>query len=273
MIRKAMMIAAGFACVYLSLIAALYLAQRSMVFVPDRARPDRVAGGVPEMAVVEARTSDGLALRGWFMPPPEDSAKPVLVYFHGNAGNIESRGATIRPWIEDGYGVLLAEYRGYGGNPGLPSEEGLYADAQGWIDWLAGHGILEGRLILYGESLGTGVAIEMALRHPGVRALVLQSGYTSLPDVARRTYFYVPVGLLMKDRFENLEKISSVRVPVLILHGARDDMIPVDQARQVYAAALEPKKIVIFPEGGHNDIPPGMRKAAVDGFVSALSPL
>lgn len=271
MIRKAMMIAAGFACVYLSLIAALYLAQRSMVFVPDRARPNRIAGNVPEMTVVEVKTPDGLTLQGWFSPPPEDSVKPVLVYFHGNAGNIESRGPTVRPWIDDGYGVLLTEYRGYGGNPGTPSEEGLYADGQGWLDWLTEHGIPESRLILYGESLGTGVATEMALRHPGVRALVLQSGYTALPDVARKTYFYVPVDLLMRDRFENLKKIPSVRAPVLVLHGARDSTIPADQARQIYAAAAEPKKLVIFPEGEHNDIPPVDRKAAVDGFLETLS--
>lgn len=255
---------------YLALVGALYMAQRSMVFVPDRNRPDPVAGGVPDMTVVEVKTQDGLTLRGWFSPPPEDSTKPVLVYFHGNAGNIESRGPVARQWIDDGYGVLLSEYRGYGGNPGHPSEEGFYEDARAWLRWLSERGLSDDRWILYGESLGSGVATQMALEYPGVKVLVLQSGYTSLPDVARKTYFFVPVDLLMKDHFENLRKIPQVKAPILILHGARDSTIPVDHAQRLYAAAPDPRKMEIFQDRDHSDIPAASCKAAVEGFLSSL---
>ncbi|HRC27668.1 MAG TPA: alpha/beta fold hydrolase, partial [Alphaproteobacteria bacterium] len=222
------------------------------------------------MEGVEVKTDDGLALEGWFFPPPEDSAKPVLVYFHGNAGSIQNRGPVVRPWMEDGYGVLLVEYRGYGGNPGSPSEEGLYEDARAWLGWLAGHGIADGRVIVYGESLGSGVAVQMAMEHPGLLAVVLQSAYTSLPDVARLSYPYVPVNLLMKDRFETLDKIGSLNVPVLLLHGARDPLIPVAQANALYEAAVEPKRIVVFPEGRHNDLSAEDRKAGLDLFLTSL---
>lgn len=255
---------------YVAFVAGLFAFQRSLVFVPDRATPDPVSGGVPEMTVIEVTTSDGLTLRGWFSPLPEDSTRPVLVYFHGNAGNIQNRGPTIRPWIEDGYGVLLAEYRGYGGNPGIPTERGLYEDARAWMAWLAGHGIPTSRLVLYGESLGSGVAVQMALENPGLKAIALQSAYTSLPDVARLSYPYVPVEFLMKDRFENLAKVSDLKVPILLLHGARDPLIPVSQATRLYDAAVEPKRIAVFPEGHHNDLLPDDRKAVLDLFLTSL---
>ncbi len=265
---------AGVLCVavlvYAVFVAGLYAFQRTLVFVPDRARPDPVAGGVPDMVVVGVKTDDGLDLEGWFFPPPEDSTRPVLVYFHGNAGSIENRGPVVRPWIEDGYGVLLAEYRGYGGNPGSPSEAGLYEDARAWLGWLAAHGIADGRVIVYGESLGSGVAVQMGIEHPGLLAIVLQSAYTSLPDVARLSYPYVPVDLLMKDRFETRKKIGNLNVPVLLLHGGRDALLPVSQANALYEAAVEPKRIVVFPEGRHNDLSAEDRKAAVDLFLESL---
>lgn len=257
--------------VYVALALGLFLAQRSMIFFPSREAPElRTYGAEGVMQTVRVETADGLSLTGWLAPPGPD--KPIIVWFHGNAADHGARFYFARPYIEAGYGVLLAGYRGYGGNPGNPSEIGFYRDGRAWINSLLETGIPPDRMVLYGESIGTGVATQMALEHPDALALVLQSPYTSLPDVARTRYFFLPVDLMVRDRFRNIDKIGDVRPPVLIHHGKRDNIVPVTHGQRLFDAARSPGDIQVYPGSGHNDLPATILAAKTIDFLGTLSP-
>jgi fermentation-respiration switch protein FrsA (DUF1100 family) len=241
------------AVIYIAILGGLYMNQRNLVYVPDRTVATPAQNGVGDMSVIHATTSDGLRLEGWYKPPA-DKFHPVIIHFHGNAGSLRYRGHEARPFLDQGYGFLLAEYRGYGGNPGKPTEQGLYKDARAFTDWVIAHGVPQDKIVFYGQSLGTGVATEMAVEYPHAAALILSSPYTSLPDVAARTYFFVPVHLLMLDRFDSLVRIAKVKMPVLILHGRKDTVIPFDIGKALYDAANPPKEFAVYPGGTHFNI-------------------
>jgi len=236
---------------YGGLVALVYLFQRSLQYYPDPRLGPPADHGVPEMAVVRLHTSDNLSLKSWYAPAPQ--GRPTVVYFHGNAGNISGRAHKARVLIDAGYGVLLVEYRGYGDNPGTPSEAGLYADAHAALDFLHAQGVTERELVLYGESLGSGVAVQIATERPP-RAVILEAPYTTIADVAKRAYWFLPVEALLKDRFESIRKIAALHAPLLILHGELDATVPVDLGRRLFDAAPEPKHAVWFPEAGHTDL-------------------
>lgn len=239
---------------YAIAVSFLYLMQRVFLFHPDHSRPVPSVQGVPEMSVVTVETGDGLEIQGWYKAPAAPE-KPVVILFHGNGGHYGHRAFMAKPLMDADYGYLLAGYRGYGGNPGSPGEEAFYKDARLWINWLIGAmNIPQRRIVLAGESLGTGVAVQMALEYPQVAGLVLMSPYTSLPDLAKRRYFFVPVDLLMKDRFRNIDKMEDIWVPLLILHGKKDGIIPFSQAQSLYEKANMPKQFIAFPDAGHNDL-------------------
>ncbi len=240
------------ALLYVGLAAALFVVQRQMLYIPFGAIEEPRVAGVPEMAAVRPRTSDGLDIVGWHAPPREAGA-PTVVLFHGNGGHLGMRAWMARALLDAGMGVMLAGYRGYEGNAGSPSEDGLYADARAALDWLAERGVAGGDLVLYGESLGTGVAVKMASERP-VAAMILQSPYTSIADVAATMFWFLPVHWLVRDRFDSLSRIAALRVPLLVVHGERDDLIPVALGRALFAAAREPKRALWIPEGGHNDL-------------------
>ncbi|MFB3134581.1 MAG: alpha/beta hydrolase [Rhodospirillales bacterium] len=242
------------AVVYVVLVAALYVFQRNILYFPDTSVPSPVHSGVPEMQPVTLETEDGLKLLAWYRAA---EGKPVLVYFHGNAGNIGARGFKVRPYLDAGFGVLLVSYRGYGGNPGSPTDEGLYADARAALDFLKARGVAPERTVLYGESLGTGVAVQMASElgpENPVAALVLEAPFTSMGDVAAHHYPYVPARWLIKDRFDSAAKIGGVKAPVLVIHGDRDRTIPVKFGKLLFEAAVEPKEGRWLEGGDHNDL-------------------
>src|SRR5262250_2244954 len=177
-------IAAGF---YLAALLALFVFQRSLLYVPNTGAPSLAEAGLEgAMESVQIKTTDGLQLLAWYRAPSSNPGL-MLVYFHGNAGHIGDRGDRVRPYLDAGFGVLLVEYRGYGGNPGRPSEAGLYADARAAIAFLREAGVGNDRIVLYGESLGTGVAVQMASEGVG-SALVLESPPSSIPAVAQSRY-------------------------------------------------------------------------------------
>jgi fermentation-respiration switch protein FrsA (DUF1100 family) len=239
---------------YLGVLLVLFMIQSSFIYFPDITRPDPAMFGVPDMKTVTVRTDDGLLLEGWYTAP-KDPDGPVIVLFHGNGGHMGIRAFKSRGYVERGYGFLLAEYRGYGGNPGSPGEKGFYDDAKAYIEWLIkDQGIAESKIILYGESLGTGVATEMALQYPAIAALVLETPYTSLTELAQSQFFFVPAFLLIRDRFDSMRKIGSVKAPVLILHGKHDIVVPFHYGEKLFAAAKEPKEMAVYPDGGHNDL-------------------
>jgi fermentation-respiration switch protein FrsA (DUF1100 family) len=245
------LLAAG-AMVYGTTVGALYLVQRRLLYLPDPVPADRERWGAADMALLEVRTEDGLTLTGWHRGPREPG-RPTVALFHGNAGHLGLRSFKARQFINAGYGVLLASYRGWGGNPGRPTEAGLYRDARAFLDRLSGLGVAEQRLVVYGESLGTGVAVQMATER-AVRAVVLEAPYTTIPDVGAKRFPFAPVRTLMRDRFDSLSKIGGIRAPLLIVHGERDRTVPVRLGRRLFAAAVEPKRAVWLPQAGHNDV-------------------
>lgn len=224
---------------------------RRLLYFPDTSRPILAATGLRGAREVRLATEDGLSLLAWWIPPRR--SQPVLAYFHGNGGHIGYRAERFRKLALLGFGVLLVEYRGYGGNPGSPSEEGFYRDARAALAFLEQQGVPPERLVLYGESLGTAVAVRMASEHPAA-ALVLESPFTSIEALGRHHYPFLPVALVLRDRFDAASAIGEVRAPILVLHGEQDEIVPAKFARALFEAAPEPKEAWFAPEGGHVDL-------------------
>ncbi len=252
MLQSALTVTVMVAVVYGGLVAGSYAIQRKLIYFPDRSRPNPAEFGATHFQEVVLRTEDGLDLLSWYAPPADGGA-PVLVYLHGNAGHIGPRAGKLTPYLEAGYGALLVGYRGYGGNPGDPTEDGLYLDGDAAIAWLAeqGHGVET--VVLYGESLGTGVAAELATRY-SARALVLEAPFTSLPDAGARAYPFLPVRYLAWDQFDTIDKINQIDMPVMVLHGEADRVVPIDMGRAVFDAARHPKQSHFVPDFGHDEM-------------------
>jgi fermentation-respiration switch protein FrsA (DUF1100 family) len=266
----ALLIAAKALLVLYGLTATiLFLCQRRILFRPDRTTPDLTRAGVPGARTMIVTTPDGLALLAWHLPPARES-DPVVLYLHGNAGHIGHRAFRLEQYHRLGWGALLLEYRGYGSNPGRPSEAGLTTDARAGLAALLAMGIAPSRIVLYGESLGSGLAARLATEQP-VRAVLLESPYTSITDIARSRYPFLPVGWLLLDRFDSLRVIGNARAPVLVMHGARDRIVPVAMGRAVFAAAPDPKELWIAPHAGHIDLVEAGAMEAAANFVTRVS--
>jgi pimeloyl-ACP methyl ester carboxylesterase len=231
------------------LVGLLYAQQRRILFKPDPNPPARPADAPPGLREIATETSDGLRLSHWYLPPEREGAG-VVVVLHGNAGNRGGSLAKFRELHDWGRGLVLADYRGYGGNPGKPGEAGLIADARSVLDWLAGHGVEAARVVLYGESLGSGVASALAAERP-VGGVVLEAPFTSVAELAQQQYWYVPARQLVRDRFDSRARIGGVDAPILILHGDRDPTIPVDHGVALAEAAGANAHLVRLPDGDH----------------------
>jgi uncharacterized protein len=245
MIRKlAIGLATAATLGFAGVVGLLYTYQRELIYpVPevDRSVP---AGFQP----ISYTTQDGLILNAGYRPARP--GMPTLLFFHGNSVDWQSTEHTTELAVARGYGVLAAEYRGYGGNPGSPSEAGLYADGYAALDWLLAQGVAAERIVLVGNSLGSGVATELASQVPAC-ALVLVSPFMSMTATAANTYPFAPVDWLLADRFDNVAKIGRAAMPVLVVHGEDDALIPLDHARQL-AAANPAAQLVALPGMGHN---------------------
>lgn len=244
-------LAVGVVAGYLLLVAVLYILQRRMIYVPDRRLPDPGRSELPDARVMETTTADGLRLRFWYVAAK--TGFPTVVLFHGNAGNIKLWAVRGRQLADAGLGVVLAEYRGYGGNPGRPTEQGLYADARATLDAVGEVGVPTSRVVLLGESLGSGVATQMACEARGA-LLALVAPMTSIADVAAHHLPWLPTRRLVKDRFDSAAKIPRLQVPVLIFHGALDGTIPMEQGMELFHLAPQPKALHAHPEADHVDL-------------------
>lgn len=254
--------------IYVCLVGALYMMQRSMIYFPTKAKPDITPYEAAGVFEITTQTQDGLTLTGWMKNPEPE--KPVIVFWHGNASTLPNTAYKAGFYADQGYGFLLAGYRGYGGNAGKPSEKGFYKDARAWIQKIKSLGFDEADLVFYGESIGTGVATQMATEFPNAKALILESPYTSLPDVAAGPYFFVPVRLLMKDRFDNASKILDIKTPLYIIQSIDDEVIPSEMGRALYEFAPEPKDILRLQGHGHNTIPQDEISKAAMKFLKGL---
>lgn len=235
---------------YLVVGIAALIAQRKLMYFPDSTRvlPSSFAlAGVEELVL---RTPDGARLVAWYGRAAP--GLPTLLYFHGNAGNLASRSERVRRFLAHGLGIFMLSYRGYSGSTGSPTERANVADAKLAYDMLVKEGVAPEDIILYGESLGSGVAVQLAAER-SVGALVLDAPYTSIVDMAARVYPIFPVRWFVFDRYETMRYLPDVHAPVLVIHGEEDEVIPVEMGRAVYAAANGPKEIVTFPGARHSD--------------------
>ena len=213
---------------YAAICAAVYFGNRLFMYFPDPTRVAPAEAGLDHVKEIEIAAGDGITLIAWHAPARDD--KPTILYFHGNAANAANRAPRIELIRENGFGVLYLNNRGYGGSGGRPTEEDNVADAIAAYDHLIGFGVPAARIVAYGESLGSGQAVRLAAARP-VAAVVLEAPLTSTVDVARSTYFWLPLRLLIADKYDNERNIRSVAAPVLILHGEQDGVIPVEMGQ------------------------------------------
>ena len=255
---------------YVLVVVVVYVFQRSMMYHPDKTVPDPAAFGLSDAVVVSYSAKDNTTLQSWYHPA--SPGKPTVVLFHGNAGHIGDRAFKARVFIEEGLGVMLAGYRGYGGNPGKPSEEGLYQDARAALDYLREQGIDAGHTILYGESLGTGITVQMAVEmqelDPALK-VILEAPYTTMGEAAAAHYPYLPAKVLVRDRYDTLSKITRIKVPLLIIHGEKDETVPVELGKKLFAVANDPKFGHWLPQAGHNDLYDRGAGAIIVDFIKA----
>jgi uncharacterized protein len=251
-------------CFYIALATAIYLAQRSLMYFPDTAHVLPVAAGLPEAEEVALTAADGVRIAAWHVPPRD--GKPVILYFHGNGGALHFRVQRFRRLITDGIGLAALEYRGYGGSGGNPSEPGLIADAHAAYRFAAGRYPPQ-QLVLWGESLGAGVAIALAAERP-VGRVILEAPFTSAAALGARHYWYLPVSLLMKDQFRSDLRIGKVTAPLLIMHGVHDRVVPYAMGEQLFDLANKPKHFVRFLDGGHEDLDDNGALDAVARFLA-----
>lgn len=250
------------ACAYIALVALLFVMQRSLLYRPDASDMDAMRATMPGVERLALKTSDGETLVAWHRPPRD--GQPLFIYLHGNASNLAGRNTRLMGLAAQGWGFLAVSFRGYGGSTGSPTETGLIADGEAAYAKALELGVPPNRVFLFGESLGTGVAIALAAQRE-VGGLVLEAPYSSTADVARSIYWWVPVGLLMRDQFLSDSRVRDVRAPIFIMHGEADRVVPIRFGEKLFAAANEPKEFLRIPGGGHQPLDdPRARKRLVE---------
>jgi len=251
MIRRVLRLAARVLVGLVIAGALLLVFEKKLIYFPTRAHDATPAGLGLAHEEVELVAGDGVRLHGWFLPAK--GSRLTVLLFHGNAGNISHRlDRALLMQLRLKVDTFLLDYRGYGRSEGSPDEAGTYEDARAAYRWLAARGTSPERLVLFGESLGSAVATQLATEVAS-RALVLESPFTSVPDMARAVYPFLPLWPFVRTRYDTLSKIEALRVPLLILHGERDEVVPFAQGRRVFEAAPEPKRFYAIRGAGHND--------------------
>jgi fermentation-respiration switch protein FrsA (DUF1100 family) len=235
---------------YVGVVAVLYAVQRALMYFPDAERTPPAAAGLPAAEEILLDTADGERLIAWHLPPRGD--RPVVLYLHGNGGTLSHRTERFRALTADGTGLVAIDYRGYGGSTGRPTEAGLLIDAETAYAFATSR-YPAARIAVWGESLGTGIAVALAAERP-IGRLVLEAPFTSAVELAARRYPFVPVRWLMEDQFRSDLRIASVAVPLLVLHGAHDKIVPIELGERLFGLAREPKRFVRFTEGEHEDL-------------------
>lgn len=252
---------------YVGLLIFLMLFENRLVFHPV---PFPVGDWQPaglDFEDAEFSAEDGTALHGWYVR--HESPRAVVLFLHGNAGNIAGRAEFLRRLHALRLSVLALDYRGFGRSEGSPTEAGVVADGRAAHAWLAEKtGKREQDIVLWGESLGCGVAVELATK--GARGLILENAFTSLPDVAAHHYSWAPVRLLMRNRLRSIDKIGQFKGPLLQAHGDSDTVIPYELGRRLFEAANEPKEFVTIPNGDHNAPRSAAFWDAADRFLDRL---
>ena len=260
---RVLKISVGFAIVFYSVaLVIFFVTQRSLLYYPGHSYTALTEAQANDaFREISVRPQDGINLKAWYAPA---ARKPfTIVFFHGNADGLRSAAQIADPYIAAGYGFLLVEYRGYSGLPGKPTETGIYNDARAYLRDLMARGVESRHLILYGHSLGTGVAVQMASEfHVG--GLMLLAPYLSIPKLAQIDFPFFPSTYLALDRFDNEKKIKYIHTPLLIVNGSVDQVVPPAHGRKLYSLADEPKEFKSLPGRGHNDAFDGFAQLSLD---------
>ena len=237
----------------LLLLVLLWLGQRWLIYFPERELLPPHLVQLPTAESVAFSTEDDLRLEGWFVRPAAPPTGQTIIVFNGNGGNRAYRAPLAAALAGRGHAVLLFDYRGYGGNPGLPSERGLQRDARAALAAVVSREDVDPeRIVYFGESLGAAVAVRLASERPP-HALILRSPFTSLAEIGQHHYPFLPVRWLLRDRYASIDLLPSVGVPLLVIAAAEDRIVPIEMTEQLYDAASEPKYLVTIEQADHND--------------------
>ena len=236
---------------YVLLLTVVFFFQRNLLYHPsvDNYLKDQITNEPNEIEKVKITTEDNIDLKGWFHNKNLKKLKTIL-FFHGNAGSLENRTYKLNHFRDLNVNFLIIAWRGFSGNKGKPSEIGLYKDAESAVKWLKSEGLTEEDIILYGESLGTGVAVEVA-QTKNYAGVILESPYTSMVNMGKKYYPFFPVRFLLKDKFESYKKIKKISVPILVIHGKMDKIVPFAMGKKMYELANEPKFFYFQEYGDH----------------------
>lgn len=259
------------ACIlfYGAMLVFLYASQRNLMYFPGGQREEisSLTQAIPE--IIPVQTADNIKFKAWYWPAKE--GLPTLVFFHGNGQAYQFWVNKMMVYQSQGYGVYFTDYRGYGGVSGKPSEQGIYQDARAHLKELFDRGISPDEVVYYGESLGTGVATQMATEFPP-KAIVYESAYPATSEIAKGRYWMFPVDFLMKDQFRSIDKIDRLNMPKIFIHGKKDFVIPIRYGRELFDAAPEPKEWIQMDNSGHNDLYDHGAQLHILKFLSTLTP-
>lgn len=256
---------------YILVCIFTFLIQRRMIYYPYKNTKNPTDYGLNNFKSITLTTEDNVTISAW-QTEPLDTSKPVIVFFHGNAGNLSHRIWIFEALTNNGkYNLLGLDYRGYGNSTGSPSENGFYKDARTSIKHLLEAGFKESDIILYGESVGCAVAVQMATEYRNTKALILQSPFTSMSERAQEIYWYLPAKFLTLDKYRNDKKIPNIKTPTLFMHGTSDRIVPDRHSEELYKISTSPiKDRVLFEGKGHNDLNPAELAMATDKFLDGL---
>lgn len=231
----------------------LFVFQRKIIFNVSGSPKKPSEYGLKDIREINVITSDKFKLLCWYSKPNNKNL-PTLIYFHGNSFDIGERAYRIKRYIDHGWGVLLVSWRGFSGNRGKPTESNLYIDAESIMNWIDKENFIKNDdIVLYGESLGAGVAIEMAIRYT-FKSVVLEAPFTSIVDIAQKKYKIYPAKFLVLDKFDNLSKIKKINSPLLIISGKKDEIVPHSHSVKLYNAANKPKDSLFVDDAMHNNL-------------------
>lgn len=232
-------------------VAVVAVFQRSFQYFPDPARHTPGSVSLNDVKEVVLKTPDSSEVIAWYLAPA--AGKPTFLYFHGNGGGLWNRVERFKQFRSAGYGLFMSSYRGYSGSTGHPSEYAIHADAKVAYEYLRSQGVPTSNIVVFGESLGTGVAVRLATEKD-VAGVVLDAPYTSMVAVGQLHYPWVPVSFLLLDRYDSLGIIKRLHAPLLVLHGSEDRLIPVTMGKELFDAAPNPKVMEIIAGAGHGNI-------------------
>ena len=240
------------AFIYIFFGLILYIFQRRIIFNKSTVPKDPIDYGLINTKKIKIETTNNISLLAWFFKGEKN--KPILVYFHGNSFDIGERSYRLKRYNDAGFSTLIVAWRGYSGNDGIPTEKNLYADGDSSIKWILENTDFKIKdIVNYGESLGTGVAVELNLKY-NFLCTILEAPFTSIADVALKRYKIYPTRFLVRDKFDNFNKIDQIKSPVLIISGKRDEIIPHQHSVLLKNKALEPKKTLFVDEAMHNNL-------------------